>query len=92
MLACKDQLGVGEGYGWALGGRDVLEARMVFVDARQRGGGQGGCVAKKFFRLLLVLGEIWAVGKGAIGHTKLLSRCAWNVRMNQAERRFARLR
>ena len=36
----------------------------MFVQTRKCGGGLGGCVAKKLFRLLLVLFEIWTVGKG----------------------------
>jgi hypothetical protein len=69
----------------------IVEAWMVLAQARQRGRLAGNSGFEKFFGLFLVLFDTGVVRQDLVGHTKLLSRCAWNVRTDQAERRFVNM-
>jgi hypothetical protein len=63
----------------------------MFADLGE-GSGIAACHgADEFFGLFLILFERGMVGKGAVGHTKLLSGAPQEVRMWEAERRFAEL-
>jgi hypothetical protein len=63
----------------------------VLAQARQRGRLSGSSGFQKFFGLFLILFDAGVVRQALIGHTKLLSRYAWNVRTDQAERRFVNM-
>jgi hypothetical protein len=69
----------------------IAKAWMMLAHTRQRGRNTIASGPEKFFGLLLILFDAGVVRQGTVGHTKLLSRCAWSVRTDQAERRFAKL-
>jgi hypothetical protein len=91
MLACEDELGIGQCHGTRPVWTKIVEVWVMFAQARQCGRLSGGSGTEKLFSLLLVLLEAGTVRQDTVGHTKLLSRCAWNVRTDQAERRFVKL-
>lgn len=64
---------------------------MVFAQSRQRGRLARSSGIEKFFGLFLILFDAGLVRQDLVGDTKLLSRCAWNVRTDQAERRFVKI-
>jgi hypothetical protein len=91
VFAGEDKLGICKGDSAGPIQREVAKARVVFADARECGREASAGGTAEFFGLFPILFEAGVIGEDAVGHTKLLSSCAWSVRIDQAERRFVKL-